>query len=76
MTFDPITIDHRIMGGVPCIGGTRIPVASLKATIAEGMTTAEGLNELPQLTEDEVREALKIAATAVDHHGLLPHGTR
>jgi uncharacterized protein (DUF433 family) len=48
----------------------------LKATIAEGMATAGGLNEFPQLTEDEVREALRIAAAAVDEHGLLPRGTR
>jgi uncharacterized protein (DUF433 family) len=47
----------------------------LKATIAEGTTTAEVLNEFLQLAEDEVREALRIAA-AVDEHGLLPRGIR
>ncbi|WP_442791446.1 DUF433 domain-containing protein [Micromonospora sp. NBC_01813] len=26
---DRISIDHRIMGGVPCIAGTRIPVATV-----------------------------------------------
>jgi len=51
------------------------PGASLKATIAEGTTTAEVLNEFLQLAEDEVREALRIAA-AVDEHGLLPRGIR
>ncbi|MGO9332699.1 MAG: DUF433 domain-containing protein [Acidimicrobiales bacterium] len=75
MTFDPIAIDRRITGGVPCIRGTRLPGASLKATIAEGTTTAEVLNEFLQLAEDEVREALRIAA-AVDEHGLLPRGIR
>ena len=29
MAFTWISIDHRIMGGVPCIRGTRIPVAML-----------------------------------------------
>jgi uncharacterized protein (DUF433 family) len=41
MAFDRISIDHQIMGGVPCVRGTRIPVATVVAMIAEGMTTTE-----------------------------------
>jgi len=41
MAFERIAIDHEIMGGVPCISGTRIPVTTVVAMIAEGMTTAD-----------------------------------
>jgi uncharacterized protein (DUF433 family) len=58
------------MGGVPCISGTRIPVTTVVAMTADGMTTAQVLNEFPQLREDDVREALGFAAAAVDGHEL------
>ena len=75
MAFERIAIDHRIMGGVPCIGvpcisGTRIPVTTVVAMIAEGMTTADVLNEFPQLGKDDIRDALRFAAAAVDEHEL------
>lgn len=58
------------MGGVPCMSGTRIPVTTVVAMIADGRTTAQVLNEFPQLREDDVREALRPAAAAVDEHEL------
>jgi uncharacterized protein (DUF433 family) len=33
-----VTIDHRIMGGVPCIAGTRIPVATVIGLLGQGQT--------------------------------------
>jgi uncharacterized protein (DUF433 family) len=70
MAFDRIAIDHRIMGGVPCIRGTRIPVATVVGMIAEGMKTAEVLADFPQLSEDDIRDAPRYAAAAVDEHQL------
>jgi len=70
MAFDRIAIDHRIMGGVPCISGTRIPVTTVVGMLAEGITILELLEEFPQLTEDDVRDALRFAAAAVDEHEL------
>ncbi|MGH3767273.1 MAG: DUF433 domain-containing protein [Pseudonocardiaceae bacterium] len=66
MTFQRIVADHRVMAGVPCIRGTRIPVATLIGRIAEGMDTGEIIADYPQLTADDVREALQFAAAAVD----------
>ena len=37
MTFPRITIDHKQMGGVPCIRGLRIPVATVVGMVADGM---------------------------------------
>jgi hypothetical protein len=36
MAITRISIDHRIMRGVPCIRGTRIPVAMLVRMVANG----------------------------------------
>jgi len=66
MAFTRIKIDHRIMGGLPCIDGTRIPVAMLVRMIAAGTEMDTILEQYPQLTEDDVREALRFAAANVD----------
>jgi uncharacterized protein (DUF433 family) len=70
MAFDRISVDHRIMAGVPCIRGTRIPVATVVGMLAEGMSTADVISEFPQLTDDDVAEALRYAAAAVDERTL------
>ncbi len=70
MAFERISIDHRIMGGVPCIRGTRIPVATVVGMVAEGMTTEEILVDFPQLTLEDIHEALRYAAAAVDEREL------
>lgn len=58
------------MGGVPCIRGTRIPVATVVGMVAEGMPADEILRDFPQLTAEDVREALRYAAAAVDEREL------
>ena len=63
--FTRITVDPYIMGGVPCIRDTRIPVATIVAMIAEGMSIKEILDAYPDLEEEDIREALLYAAQAV-----------
>lgn len=70
MTFERIAAAPEIMAGVPCIRGTRIPVTTLVGMVAEGMTVPEILDEYPQLSEQDVREALRFAAAAVDERTL------
>ena len=65
MRFLRITVEADKMGGVPCIRGLRMPVATVVAMVAEGMTTEEILREHPSLEADDVREALQFAAEAV-----------
>ncbi len=50
------------MGGVPCIKGTRIPVATVVAYVAEGQTPEDIARDFPQLTAADVVEALTFAA--------------
>jgi uncharacterized protein (DUF433 family) len=65
MSESRIVADHRIMGGVPCIRGTRIPVASVIGLFAQGHSIDEVLADYPQLSAADVRAALEFAATAV-----------
>ena len=60
-----IVADHRIMGGVPCVRGTRIPVATIVGLVAQGRTAEEILADYPTLAADDVRAALEFAAMAV-----------
>lgn len=63
--FTRITIDPDVMGGAPCIRGLRVPVATVVAMVADGMTTEEILTDLPYLEAEDVVEALHYAAEAV-----------
>lgn len=58
------------MGGVPCIRGTRIPVATVVGMIAEGMAPEAIIADFPQLTSDDIADALRYAAAAVDEREL------
>ena len=71
MGYGRITTDPNQMGGVPCLRGLRIPVATVVALVAEGQTTSAILGLHPDLEADDVREALLFAAEAV-REGALP----
>ena len=70
MEFKRITTNPRQMGGVPCLRGLRIPVATVVALVAEGQTTEAILALYPDLEADDVREALLFAAEAVRERAL------
>lgn len=58
------------MGGVPCIRGLRIPVATVVGMLADGMSTDEILAAYPDLEAEDVREAMRYAAEAVQEREL------
>jgi uncharacterized protein (DUF433 family) len=70
MKFERITVDPSQMGGVPCIRGSRIPVATVVGLIAEGMDETEILNSYPDLEPNDIRQALRYAAEAVREREL------
>jgi len=45
--FERITINTKQMGGVPCIRGLRIPVATVVGMVADGMSRDEILEAYP-----------------------------
>jgi len=70
MIFTRITIDPEKMSGVPCIRDLRMPVATVVAMVAEGMTKDEILHAHPDLQHEDIREALLYAAEAVKERAL------
>ena len=70
MTFDRITVRAEQMGGVPCIRGLRIPVATIVGSVADGMTREEILAAYPDLQPADVEQALRYAADAVREREL------
>ena len=70
MSFDRITTNPDVMGGAPCIRGLRIPVATVVTMAADGMSIDEILVDLPDLTAEDVQEALRFAAEAVREREL------
>jgi uncharacterized protein (DUF433 family) len=70
MKFTRMTSDPRQMGGMPCIRGLRIPVATVVGMIADGMTENEILSAYPDLERADLHEALRYAAEAVRKRAL------
>jgi uncharacterized protein (DUF433 family) len=70
MRFERISVDHLIMGGVPCVTGTRIPVATVVSLVAEGLSVEQIAQGHPQLHADDVREALLYTAEAMREREL------
>ena len=70
MSFTRITVRTDQMGGVPCIRGLRIPVATVVGMVADGMSIPEILAAYPDLEAEDVREGLRYAAEAVREREL------
>jgi uncharacterized protein (DUF433 family) len=70
MSFTRITVRADQMGGVPCIRGLRIPIATVVGMVAEGMGDPEILAAYPDLEAEDVREAMRYAAEAVREREL------
>ena len=68
--FPRITVNPDQMGGLPCIRGLRIPVATVVGMVSEGMTEQEILEAYPDLEREDIREALRYAAEAVREREL------
>ena len=70
MPYTRITVNPKQMGGMPCIRGLRIPVATVIAMVADGMTEDEILSDFPDLEREDIREALRYAAEAVRERAI------
>ena len=70
MKFARITVEPNKMGGVPCIRGLRIPVATIVGMMADGMSEEEILKAYPDLEPEDIHQALQYAAEAVSEREL------
>lgn len=63
---DRIVRDAQVCGGEPVIRGTRIPVRTILASLAEGDRTDDILKDFPTLTEEDVRAVIAFAAASAE----------
>lgn len=59
-----ITRDPEVCGGEPMVRGTRVPLRTILASLAEGATTDEILSDFPTLTKEQVRAVIAFAAVS------------
>ena len=67
MTLDYLARIERnraVAGGLPVFKGTRVMLRTVLASLAEGATTAEILQDFPTLTEADIRAAIAFAAAS------------
>ena len=60
-TFGRITMNPNVLAGRATIRGLRISVAHVVNLVANGMTPAQIVADLPELEEEDVRQALAYA---------------
>jgi uncharacterized protein (DUF433 family) len=59
--LERVSIDSAVCGGMPCVRGTRIPIAIILDGLAEGLSADEIIDHYPQLAPEDVRAALAYA---------------
>ena len=62
--MDFIIRDPGICGGEAVIKGTRVPIRTILASLAEGATGEQILADFPTLTESDVRAVIAFAAAS------------
>jgi uncharacterized protein (DUF433 family) len=71
---DRVVIDPDLHHGEACIRGTRVPVAMIIGSLADGLTNAEIRQAYPQLKDEDIRAALAYAAVTLHTDVVAPLG--
>ncbi len=69
---DHFVQDPNICGGEPVIRGTRVTLRTILASLAEGASTREILEDFPTLTEEDVRAVIAFAAASAGEDLPVP----
>jgi uncharacterized protein (DUF433 family) len=73
MNYQPYIVrDPAICGGEPIVKGTRVTVRTVLASLAEGMTVVEILQDFPTLEESAVRAVIAFAAVSAEEDLPVP----
>ena len=65
--INSIFSDPKMLGGEPVIKGTRITVAVIVGSVADGMTFDEILKAFPQINEENIKDCLYYAAESAKY---------
>jgi uncharacterized protein (DUF433 family) len=66
-----ISVNPEVMGGKPCIKGTRIPVDLILRYVGTGQSVENILAAFPGLTVEDVRAAAAFAADVVADEAVV-----
>jgi uncharacterized protein (DUF433 family) len=69
--FPHIISDPTILGGKPCIRGTRISIEFMIELFTSGATHQDILQAYPHLTAEGISEALRYAARFLKNESIL-----
>ncbi len=64
--------DPQVCGGQPVFKGTRVPLRTVLASLAEGDTIEQILVDFPTLAADDVRAAIAFAAASAQEDLPVP----
>lgn len=70
-TFDRIVSNPGILGGKPCIRGTRISVEFILELVADGASKADVVQAYPHLTIEDVEQAVRYAAQFLNNEVVI-----
>jgi uncharacterized protein (DUF433 family) len=70
--FDRILSDPAILGGKPCIKGTRISVEFILELVASGGSVNEIVKTYPHLAPEDVQQAILFAAESLKNDVVIP----
>jgi uncharacterized protein (DUF433 family) len=60
--LDHIALDPHVMGGRPCIRGTRVTVGTIVGLVSAGRSVEEIIAAYPYVEREDVMQALAYAA--------------
>ncbi len=65
--MDRITVNPKQCGGRPCIRGMRIRVSDVLDLLANGLTTEEIVEDVPDLEPEDIRASLRFASRRLNN---------
>ena len=69
--FTRLVFDPAILSGKPCVKGTRISVEMILEWVASGASRDDIVKSYPQLTPEDVAEALNFAAQSLSNETIM-----
>ena len=65
--MDRITVDPKQCGGRPCIRGMRFRVSDVLDLLANGLTTEDIVEDVPDLEPEDIRASLRFASRRLNN---------
>ena len=68
--LDRITLDSQVCHGKPCVRGMRWPVEVITDMLSAGMSTAEILEDHPELEQEDIYACLQYAKISLSGRSI------